>query len=227
MLKYSFGMDVSKKDIYACLSVIDAKQQVKVKASSKFPNNKQGFKDMLLWLNRHKKEVKIPLMCVMEATGVYYEECALFLFKAGFEVSVVLPNKAKKYLQAVGLKTKNDKIDAAGLARMGAEQCLELWRPMDEYFYTLRALTRQHQSLQELKTNISNQLHADEHSIYSSKEVMKQLKKLIATIEKQLKDNEHSIHAHLYSDDEVAQRVNHIIDIKGLGYMTVATVLGE
>jgi transposase len=142
-------------------------------------------------------------------------------------VSVVLPNKAKKYLQAVGLKTKNDKIDAAGLARMGAEQCLELWRPMDEYFYTLRALTRQHQSLQELKTNISNQLHADEHSIYSSKEVMKQLKKLIATIEKQLKDNEHSIHAHLYSDDEVAQRVNHIIDIKGLGYMTVATVLGE
>src|SRR6185312_2420987 len=55
----------------------------------------------------------------------------------------------------------------------------------------------------------------------------KQLKKLIATIEKQLKDNEHSIHAHLYSDDEVAQRVNHIIDIKGLGYMTVATVLGE
>jgi transposase len=227
MLKYSFGMDVSKKDIHACLSVIDTQQQVKVKASSKFANNKQGFKEMLLWLSRHRKENDIPLICVMEATGVYYEECALFLFKAGLEVAVVLPNKAKKYLQAVGLKTKNDKIDAAGLARMGAEQCLELWQPMDEFFYTLRALTRQHQSLQELKTNINNQLHADEHSIYSSKEVIKQLKKLIVTIEKQLKENEQSVHAHLYSDDEVAQKVNYIIDIKGLGYMTVATVLGE
>lgn len=227
MLKYSFGMDVSKKDIYACLSVIDAKQQVKVKASTKFANNKQGFKEMVLWLSRHKKEVDIPLICVMEATGVYYEECALFLFKAGLKVTVVLPNKAKKYLQAVGLKTKNDKIDAVGLGRMGAEQCLELWQPMDEYFYTLRALTRQHQSLQELKTNINNQLHADEHSIYSSKEVMKQLKKLIVTIEKQLKENEHSVHAHLYSNEEVAERIDHIIDIKGLGYMTVATVLGE
>lgn len=120
----------------------------------------------------------------MEATGVYYESCAMYLFKAGFELAVVLPNKAKKYMQALGLKTKNDKIDAIGLARMGAEQCLELWQPMDDFFYTLRALTRHHQSLQEVKTNISNQLHADEHSIYSNKKVTKQLKKLISTIEK-------------------------------------------
>jgi len=38
--------------------------------------------------------------------------------------------------------------------KMGAQQCLELWQPLDEFFYTLRALTRHHQSLQELKTNI-------------------------------------------------------------------------
>jgi len=33
---------------------------------------------MLLWLNGHKKEEEIPLICGMEATGVYYEECAFF-----------------------------------------------------------------------------------------------------------------------------------------------------
>jgi transposase len=110
---------------------------------------------------------------------------------------------------------------------MGAEQCLELWQPMDEFFYKLRAMTRHHRSLQELKTNINNQLHADEHSIYSAKAVIKQLKKLIATIEKQLKETDQSIHDHLYSNDEVGQRVGHIIDIKGLGYMTVAVVLAE
>jgi len=227
MLKYALGMDVSKKDIHVCLSVIDAKQQVKVKASSKFANNVQGFKALLVWVNRHKKESDIPLVNVIEATGVYYEACALFLFKAELDVAVVLPNKAKKYLQALGLRTKNDKIDAVGLARMGAEQCLELWQPMDEFFYTLRAMTRHHQSLQELKTNINNQLHADEHSIYSSKAVIKQLKKLITTIEKQLTETDQAIHAHLYSNDEVAERLDHIIGIKGLSYMTVATVLAE
>lgn len=227
MLKYSFGIDISKNDFHACLSAIDARQQVKVKASRKFSNNQQGFKELLVWLARHRKEVNVPLVIVMEATGVYYESCAMFLFKAGFQVSVVLPNKAKKYMQAVGLKTKNDKIDALGLARMGAEQALALWQPMDEFFYTLRALTRHHQSLQELKTNVNNQLHADEHSIYSNKKVMKQLKKLIDTIEKELQETEQEIDKQLYSNPEIAKKVRHITDMKGMGNLTVATILAE
>jgi transposase len=72
MLKYALGIDVSKNDIHVCLSVIDVKQQVKVKASSKFANREQGFKDLLVWVNRHKKEAGIPSVTVIEATGVYY-----------------------------------------------------------------------------------------------------------------------------------------------------------
>lgn len=190
MLKYSLGIDISKKEFHACLSVIDQVQQVKIKSSRKFINQKQGFKDLQAWINKHRKEVNISLTITMEATGVYYEACALFLFKAGYDVSVVLPNKAKQYLKAVGLKTKNDKIDAIGLARMGAEQCLEKWKPLDDFFYTLRALTRHHQGLQELKTGLNNQLHADMHSIYSNKEVIKQLKKLIISFDKQIEEME-------------------------------------
>lgn len=227
MLKYSLGVDISKKDFHACLSVIDTAQQVKVKASRKFSNQQQGFKELLLWISTHKKEVNIPLTVVMEATGVYYENCALFLFKAGLSVAVLLPNKAKKYMQSVGLKTKNDKIDASGLARMGAEQCLELWQPMDDFFYNLRALTRHHQSLHEVKTNIGNQLHADEHSIYANKKVMKQLKKLISTIEKEIAEIEQEIEFQLNIKSEVAEKVKQITNVKGIGTLTVATILGE
>jgi len=227
MLKYSLGIDISKKDFHACLSVIDQTQQVKVKATRKFANQLQGFKELLGWISRSKKESDVPLVAAMEATGVYYEACALFLFKTGIPVAVVLPNKAKKYIQAIGLKTKNDKIDAGGLARMGAEQCLELWEPMDDFFYNLRALTRHHQSLQELRTNTNNQLHADMHSIYSSKLVMKQLKKLIVTINKEIIEIEKEINKQLLSKPEVAERVKHITDIKGIGTLTIATILGE
>lgn len=227
MLKYSLGIDVSKQEFYACLSVIDFNQLVKVKASRKFSNDAQGFKELLHWISKHRKENNIPFAVTIEATGVYFEACALFLFKAGYVVSVVLPNKAKQYMKAVGLKTKNDKIDASGLARMGAEQCLEKWEPLDDFFFTLRALTRNHQSLQELRTNLKNQLHADMHSIYSNKLVMKQLKKLIATVEKQIAETEKVMEEHLYSQAEVAEKVRYLTAIKGVGTITIATILGE
>ena len=118
MLKYCVGLDVSSKDFYACLSVIDPLQRVTVKCSSKFPNNSNGFNSIDAWLIKHRKQKDIPLVVVMEATGVYYENLALFLYLKGYQVSVVLPNKAKKYLQATGLKSKNDTIDAQGLSRM-------------------------------------------------------------------------------------------------------------
>lgn len=43
MLKYCLGLDVSSKELYACLSVIDHLQKVTVKCSSKFLNNPTGF----------------------------------------------------------------------------------------------------------------------------------------------------------------------------------------
>jgi transposase len=150
MIKYSLGIDISMKSFHVCLSSIDQQQQVKVKASRKFSNNTVGFKELHQWIEKHYKMQQIPLYAIVEATGVYYEKCALYLYTKGYNVIVVLPNKAKKYLQATGLKTKNDKMDANGLAQVGAEQKLETWQPMSDYYYTLRSLTRHHESLQSL-----------------------------------------------------------------------------
>jgi transposase len=117
------------KDFYACLSAIDSLQKVTVKCSSKFLNNLNGFASIDVWLVKHRKQKDVPLVMVMEATVVYYENLALFLYLKGYQVSVLLPNKVKKYLQATGIKSKNDTIDAQGLSRMGAEQSLDLWQP--------------------------------------------------------------------------------------------------
>lgn len=227
MIKYSLGIDISMKVFHACLCAIDKLQNVKVKASRKFSNNSSGFKELHLWLTGHYKEQGIPLQIVMEATGVYYEHCAMSLFKQGFTVAVVLPNKAKKYLQATGLKTKNDKIDAKGLAQMGAERKLEPWQPMDDYFYTLRSLTRHHESLQELKTSLSNQLHANGAGIYANKQVGKQLEKLTGAVNKQIEAMEQSIREHIASDKTIQKKIESITKIKGIGIMTVATLLAE
>jgi transposase len=83
MLKYCVGLDVSSKDLYACLSAIDALQKVTVKCSAKFPNNSSGFNSIDAWLIKHHKQKDVPLVVVMEATGVYYEHLALFLYLRG------------------------------------------------------------------------------------------------------------------------------------------------
>ncbi|NCX95062.1 MAG: hypothetical protein EBX41_01385 [Chitinophagia bacterium] len=151
MLKYSVGLDISSKSIQACLSVIDANQRVTVKSSGKFDNELGGFKKMSQWIEKHYKDRHLPLAIDMEATGVYYEKCALFIFKAGYAISVLLPNKAKKWMEADGIKSKNDSIDAQGLSKMCAEKQLEVWQPSAEYYYQLRELTRHYQCLQEQK----------------------------------------------------------------------------
>src|SRR3982750_681802 len=127
IIKWSLGIDVGSKFIHCCLCSIDITQAVKIKASKKLPNTPAGLQELLQWIRKHYKDLQAPLNIAMEATGVYYERCALLLQKEGFRVSVILPTKAKRYMQALGLKTKNDKIDAEGLARMGAEQQLKQW----------------------------------------------------------------------------------------------------
>jgi transposase len=227
MLKYSLGLDISSKKFDACMSVIDMQQTVKVKATSSFTNDILGFKKLNVWIAKHYKAHEVPLTICMEATGVYYECCALFLYQKDYKVAVILPNKAKKYLQSLGLKSKNDTIDAKGLAQMGAEQKLKLWEPLGDFYYTLRAMTRQHQSLQETKTGLKNQLHALTFGMYRIPLVEKQLEKTIKLINKQLEEIDKSIQLHIQSNELVNSKVQNILRIKGIGCNTVATIIGE
>jgi transposase len=225
-LKYSVGLDVSSKKINACFSIIDEKQKVVFKSSTVICNTIKGFLVLEDWISKHKKEV-IPLVICMEATGIYHENCAYYLYEKGFDVSIILPNKAKKYLEAIGLKSKNDSIDAKGLSQMGAQQCLELWEPMGTFFYELRLLTRQHQNVTELKTVLKNQLDALSFAMHHLDSVTNQLEQTITLFETQLKELNKEIKAHLKSNEEVNSKVENILQMKGLGVLTLSTVLAE
>jgi len=227
MLKYSVGLDVSSKKIDCCISVIDINQRVIVKSSISISNDLKGFKSLENWAIKHYKEKTIPIVFCMEATGVYYESCALYLFEKNYKVAVVLPNKAKKYLQAIGLKSKNDSIDAKGLAQMGAEQALKFWQPLCKYFYELRQYTRQYQSIQEQKTSIKNQLHSLEKGMYNNKTITKHLKDIIKLFDKQLIELDKKIQSHINSNSEVKQKVDNICKIKGIANLSLATILAE
>ncbi|MEO0059823.1 MAG: hypothetical protein RLZZ312_1470 [Bacteroidota bacterium] len=226
-LKYSVGLDIASKKIDICISVIDNSQKVTVVSSKSFLNTLNGFKDMEQWIVKNHKEKEIQLVLCMEATGVYHENCALYFSERKYKTSIILPNKAKHYLISLGLKSKNDKIDARGLSKMGAEQCLELWQPMGKFFYELRQYTRQYQNLQEQKTVFNNQLHALEHAMFISKKMVAQQKNTIKLFDKQLKELDKLIKNHINSDEDIKQKVANICKIKGIGLLTATTILAE
>ena len=227
VLKYSVGLDVSSKDIKVCMSSIDEKQAVKVISTCTISNSLSGFKSLATWIKRLHKSAAQPVVVCMEATGVYHENCAYYLHTHDFSVSIILPNKAKKYLQAIGLKSKNDAIDAKGLAQMGAEQNLSTWQPPGAFFYGLKLLTRQYQSVQESITAEKNRLHAYEHCMFQNKTMKKQMIKMIVFLEKMLAETKEAIEAHIKTNEVIYAKFQKVCKIKGIAILSAATIIAE
>jgi transposase len=227
ILKYSVGLDVSSKDIKFCISTIDYSQEVRVLSRLTILNTKAGFSKAVTWMNLWHKEKKIPLVLCMEATGVYHENCAYFFYEKGYQVSVVLPNKSKKYLECLGLKSKNDEIDAQGLSQMGAEQKLPYWQPAIKFYGILRIITRQYQSLQEQINSEGNRLHAATNSALQSKFELKQTSKLIAFLKSQLKEVAAEIKKHCESDIEIKEKFTQLCTIYGISILSASTIIAE
>ncbi|WP_237144847.1 IS110 family RNA-guided transposase [Pontibacter pamirensis] len=226
LLCQNLGVDVSKDSLDVVFSTLDMKRQVRVKASRKFANTPAGIRQLQRWMES-KRAAEVELRILMEATGIYYEQLAWFLHQQGYQVSVILPTKAKRYLQALGHRSKNDSIDAKGLARMGLEQLLPLWQPLSQDIYQLRLLTRQLEDFSNQRTVFLNQLHALHHSAFAVKQVEKSLKKMVRTLEKSIQELEEAIQELICQDPLLAERVEKLLAIKGVGLKTVAVLLAE
>lgn len=226
VIKHVVGVDIAKDKFDVVLMSVSSTIDSKVIASKKFLNTTIGFKDFLKWLSKHNKS-NAPIEILMEATGVYHEKLAIWLTENKQKVYVVLPNKSRMYMKALGIKTKNDGVDAKGLALMCVSHRFKEWKSISKYNYELRLLTRYYQSTQELRTSFLNQLHALEHSGYSSNDVKKQLKKSIDLFEKQLTNLQKSIEDHIKSNPETQRKVANICEIKGVGILTIATIIAE
>lgn len=227
---YSVGCDIAKDEFAACLLAYElATQSSEIYSRKTFKNNLSGAKAFLKWIARHTKSSSAEIRCTMEATGIYHETLALHVVEkaASIHLSVVLPSKAKSYLKSRGLRSKTDKIDAFGLALMGSERKLEPWKGIDPYWRELRQLTRTRANLQHQITELSNQLHAQTHSGIQISEVQKTLKKLIKTLRSEKERLGQLIEKHLASRPELADRMDMVDSIPGIGRQTIAIILAE
>jgi transposase len=97
---------------------------------------------------------------VLEATGVYYLDLAVALFKAGWPVAVINPKSFHHFAKLKLNPSKTDGTDASLLAEYGACMKPALWQAPDEALMNLRDLGRQINRLTASRTQAKNRLHA-------------------------------------------------------------------
>jgi transposase len=226
VLRQCLGIDVSQKHLQVNLSVLHSDHHVRVLASTKFDNTGNGFDKMLLWINK-RRMAGIDLGVVMEATGVYHESAAYFLHDQGLSVSVILPNKSKAYARSLNAKSKTDDIDAGLLARMGLERKVEVWSPGSLNMRRIKRLCRERVALQQQKTAVLNQLHAKDAAHEAEKNSQKRGKQLIQFLKRQIQQVEQDILSAVNKDSDLKAKVDQICSVKGLGLITVVTIIAE
>lgn len=225
-IKQSIGIDISKDSFAACGCTMSFSGEINYSEVLTFSNDKKGFNQLLRW-SRAYTHKGAELIYLMEATGVYYESLAYHLSKVNKKVVVVLPNKSAHYFSSLNSKSKTDAIDAKLLARLAVERKHRLWEPPKPIYIKLRNLTRYLVQLTEQRTSFANIKHSKEAANDVDSFILKMGQELITKIDHQIERTKKEIERVLRSDEELSERVDRLITIKGVGLMTVATIVAE
>jgi len=226
IIKQNVGVDVSEANIEAALSYLTTDYRVVVCSTRKFANTVKGFKQFEDWANSKKHSLE-EVHFTMEATGVYYEQLAYFLYEQNYCLHVVLPNQVKKYGQSLGIKSKTDGIDARTLAQMGLERELRLWQPISPALLELKQLTRERDALVRNRTTVANHLHAYRHQGKPNKDSIARSIKHITFLDKQVKQIEKEIKDFVNRNKKLKTGIEYLLSIPGVGLLTAATIVAE
>lgn len=225
-LKQVCGIDVAKDELVVAFGRLNADMSAELLSRKSFPNTDKGFGALLTWVGKQTTP-SVETRYVMEATGVYHEKLAYFLYDQGQLVSIVLPSRISNYFRTLEIKTITDKTASEAIARFGLERKLDNWKPASPVYKKLRQLTRERDQLVQSRTIAKNQLHAEQSEAEPNKTSLARVKKLIALLDKQEKEIKTELTLLVKQHEEVKRKVELITTIPGVGELTAVTVMAE
>jgi transposase len=208
------GIDIAKHTFEVAL-VLGEKLRHKT-----FENSPAGFHALTAWLMPQGMH---QVHAVMEATGTYGEDLALYLYQAGHRVSVVNPARIKAFGQSELQRTKNDRMDAASIARFAVKHDPEAWTPPPEELRQLQGLVRH---LDDLMAQHS-QWHQRLTESRPVPAVQVSLQTLLAAMEDQLQQVQQQIRDHIAQHPELTHQQALLTSIPGIGELTATRLLAE
>lgn len=213
------GIDVAKAKLDSALSRDHKPESFLEK---KVSNNTEGFTLLLTWSCQKAVCTAEQLHVLLEATGPYHEQVALFFCQQGCKVSVLNPARVKQFAQAEGLRAKQDRLDAKVLARFGLKMQPLLWTPPAPDYNQLRQLLLRLESLSEDWQRESNRLEKLDASATASALVRRSLERTLAFLEQEKQVLETQIQQHLEQHPQLKQDQQFLDSIPGVGAHTAA-----
>lgn len=206
------GIDISKRDFHVALLIAD-KFKTKV-----FPNQAQGFADLARWLTKLNA---IRVHACLEATGVYGEALAEYLFDAGHTVSVVNPARIKGFAQSLLTRAKTDKVDARIIAQFCQAMNPTPFTPPPKELRLLQSWLRRLDALLVMRTQEHNRLDVAPASVQTS------ISEHVAFLDREIAAVRQAISDHIDHYPGLKQQADLLESIPGIGETTAAWLLGE
>lgn len=215
------GIDIASVSFVACVGTAPWKLTVK---PVKFENDEEGFVSFLGWLREHHLSPEHTVVC-MEATGVYGDGLAYFLYASGYTVAVEPPLNIQRKFPVNASKT--DELDCQYIAEYACryEDKLSFWQPRADLLEQVKLLltTRQHFSVQ--LTGHKNALHAVNRKKVSSALAKQAHQTMIEQIAKQIKAIDQEIRRLIDSDPTFHQTLLLLLSVPGIGLQLAAHLL--
>jgi len=185
------GIDVSKAKLDCAWLKEDNKVKTKVVS-----NQLEGWKELRHWAEKQTGNDTKELHFVMEATGIYHENLANWLYDSGAKVSIANPAHVKYYAKSVGGRSKNDKKDSIVLARYGIKEQPLLWQPAPQEMRVLKALLTR---LDAVERDLQREKNRQEKALVSDipASVLASMSSMIEHFEEERKSLEKLIDDHI------------------------------
>jgi len=226
VLKQCLGIDVSKSNLSLSLGFLTEKLVKEFKVHTDVSNDASGYELLLEWL-RTSVDRKVDLLVVMEATGVYHQEVAHYLYRRGYSVCVMQSGRVKRYSQSLDQRSKTDALDSKMLSMLGLERELRLWQPPSAELQTLKALSRERSSLLKDRTVENNRQGAIASSVYSNPKALKRHKARKKLLDMQIADVEEQMRELILKNKVLERKLEYLMSIPGISFISAATVVGE
>ena len=160
---------------------------------------------------------------VMEATGVYYIRLAFYLHANGCLLSVVNAIAVKRFIQMHLERNKTDKKDAHWICRFAIEQQPPYWQMPDSAYFESKQLYNTIREYTEQIKRFNNQLHSLRLLPIPSKDTIKSLEKMIASMKKEIKQLEEKLQ--LLLEQWQPEQLKNVSSIKGIGKRAAAMLI--
>jgi len=186
-----------------------------------FANSPRGWQQLHTWLRRwHAGSVHACL----EATGVYGEGLARFLYGTGHTVSIVNPLRVHAYARSELQRNKTDSLDAAVIARFCHAQRPPRWEPLASERQQFQDLVRHLHGLQQRRLEERNRLeNAPRHTPL----VSTSLRKLCRQLDREISAFHQKITDHLRRFPDLLREQQLLVSIPGIGEWTALRLLAE